>query len=91
MNHKKYCDDLMIKYKKLQRDFQSLLLSNSNTIYTFSKQQKKSRNRSTIEQELRQNGFPPHLIKRVSYKMYSSSRPASNYSKQTGLLKKTVN
>ena len=94
MNYKQCCHDLtdlIIQHKKLQRDFQTLLMSNSNTIYKLSKQQIMTKNRLAIEQELRQNGFPPHLIKRVSYKMYTSSRPASNFSKQTGLLRKTVN
>ena len=93
MNYKQCCNDLtdlIIEHKKLQRNFQTLLISNSNTIYKMSKQQQQNKNRVAIEQELRQNGFPPHLIKRVSYKMYKSSRPSSNYSKHTGLLKKTV-
>lgn len=73
------CDDL----KKLQKQLQLLLIANGEFMQLISKGKKQPPNNNNLISR----GFSPKVVKSVAAKMKRSGRPASHFSKKTGLLK----
>tara|TARA_B100001094_G_scaffold268965_1_gene272918 strand:- start:7870 stop:8160 length:291 start_codon:yes stop_codon:yes gene_type:complete len=91
------CSDLQklqTQFQKLQKQFKLLLQSAGNSNMELTKLKTKKENNNVFynaedpEQNLIRKGYSPRVVKRVASKMRSSGRPATDYSKRTGNLKK---
>lgn len=75
------CQDL----KKVQKQLQQVLIANGELIQLMDKQKKLTPNNNNLIS----HGFSPKIVKSVASKMKRTGRPASHFSKKTGLLKST--
>lgn len=74
------CKHVQKELNYLKRQFTALLIADHPKQSTFS---------SNVEMNLKRSGFAPKVIKTVARKISKSGRPMSDYSKRTGLLKKS--